>query len=87
MAATVNDGASSARQSMTLQVLSPSLEPQNRHILHGLPLDSKVLDIKMRLFHEIPARPPPTIQRLIYRGRVLSNDQERVTNIFPPTDV
>ncbi|OAX79717.1 hypothetical protein ACJ72_05959 [Emergomyces africanus] len=73
-------------QTIILHILSPSLEAPNRVTLDDIPLSIKISDLKTRLSETLPNRPRPDIQRLIYRGKPLSNDEEQLGNIVEPAD-
>ncbi|KKZ62475.1 hypothetical protein EMCG_03138 [[Emmonsia] crescens] len=73
-------------QTIVLHILSPSLDAPNRVTLDDLPLAIKISDLKTRLSETLPNRPRPDIQRLIYRGKPLSNNEERLSNIVEPAD-
>lgn len=74
-------------QTIVLHILSPSLDAPNRVTLDDLPLAIKISELKTRLSETLPNRPRPDIQRLIYRGKPLSNNEERLSNIVEPADV
>ena len=74
--------ASSTEDAVDLQILSPSLESPQRFTLNDLPLATKVSEVKARITLAIPSRPDPETQRLIYKGRVLSNNDELLRNII-----
>ncbi|KLJ10631.1 hypothetical protein EMPG_13993 [Blastomyces silverae] len=82
------DGLSSASgsdaQTIVLHILSPSLE--NRVTLDNLPLAIKILDVKTRLSEALPNHPRPEVQRLIYRGKPLLNNEDQLSNIVAPAD-
>lgn len=65
-----------------LQILSPSLESPQRFALANLPLSTKISEVKARITLAIPNCPDPETQRLIYKGRVLANNDEVLRNII-----
>ncbi|EEH50596.2 uncharacterized protein PADG_06675 [Paracoccidioides brasiliensis Pb18] len=77
---------SSDLQTVVLHILSPSLEAPNRVTLNDLPLTIKIFDLKTRLSEMLPNRPRPDIQRLIYRGKPLADNEEQLSNIVEPAD-
>lgn len=81
------NAAGTPAQTVDLHILSPSLEVPARVTLDNLPLAMKILDLKTRLSETLPSRPRPDIQRLIYRGKPLLNNEERLSNIVQHTDV
>ncbi|KAJ9380050.1 hypothetical protein DTO063F5_6838 [Paecilomyces variotii] len=88
-------------RTIALQVLSPSLNPPNRITFESLPLTITVADLKSRIAERIPDRPSADKQRLIYRGKPLSDDHAVLQDILesseaaihsihlvlPPTDI
>lgn len=81
------NAAGTPAQTVDLHILSPSLEVPARVTLDNLPLAMKILDLKTRLSETLPSRPRPDIQRLIYRGKPLLNNEERLSNIVQHADV
>ncbi|KAL1953230.1 hypothetical protein VTO42DRAFT_3372 [Malbranchea cinnamomea] len=75
------NSTSSNNETVDLQILSPSLDTPQRFTLNGLPLSTKVSEVKARITLAVPSRPDPETQRLIYKGRVLSNNDEILSNI------
>ncbi|PKX93754.1 uncharacterized protein P174DRAFT_441000 [Aspergillus novofumigatus IBT 16806] len=71
-------------RSITLHVLCPSLP--NRFTFDDLPLSTTVAGLKARLTESIPSRPAPSNQRLIWRGRALSDDAMTLESVLGPTD-
>ncbi|PGH02820.1 hypothetical protein GX51_04432 [Blastomyces parvus] len=84
------DGLSSASgsdaQTIVLHILSPSPEAPNRVTLDNLPLALRILDVKTRLSEALPNHPLPDVQKLIYRGKPLLNNEEQLSNIVAPAD-
>ncbi|EER38048.1 ubiquitin family protein [Histoplasma capsulatum H143] len=80
------NAAGTPAQTVDLHILSPSLEVPTRVTLDNLPLAMKILDLKTRLSETLPSRPRPDIQRLIYRGKPLLNNEERLSNIVQHAD-
>ncbi|EGE80648.1 ubiquitin family protein [Blastomyces dermatitidis ATCC 18188] len=82
------DGLSSASssdvQTIVLHIVSPSL--QNRVTLNNVPLAIKILELKTRLSEALPNHPRPDVQRLIYRGKPLLNNEDQLGNIVAPAD-
>ncbi|KAG5300509.1 ubiquitin family protein [Histoplasma ohiense] len=80
------DVAGTPARTVDLHILSPSPEVPARVTLDNLPLAMKILDLKTRLSETLPSRPRPDIQRLIYRGKPLLNNEERLSNIVQHAD-
>jgi hypothetical protein len=74
-------------QTIILHVLSPSPEAPNRITFNNLPLTTKVSELKDRLYSTLESKPLPETQRLIYRGKPLTNNDEALRNIVEPADV
>ena len=70
---------------ITLNVLCPSLP--HRFTINDFPITSTVADLKDRISRSLRSRPPPETQRLIYRGKPLSENGKILQNILEPTDV
>ncbi|OJD18484.1 hypothetical protein AJ78_01473 [Emergomyces pasteurianus Ep9510] len=82
----LSNASSIDAQTIVLHILSPSLEAPNRVTLDDIPLSIKISDLKTRLSETLPNRPRPDMQRLIYRGKPLSNNDEQLGNIVEPAD-
>lgn len=74
-------------RTVALQVLSPSLPPPNRITFDNLPLTITIADLKSRIAERIPHRHSPEKQRLIYRGKPLSDDRAVLQDIFESSEV
>jgi hypothetical protein len=74
-------------RTIILHVLSPSPEAPNRITFNDLPLTTKVSELKDRLYSTLESKPLPETQRLIYRGKPLTNNDEALQNIIEPADV
>lgn len=74
-------------RTIALQVLSPSLNPPNRITFESLPLTITVADLKSRIAERIPDRPSADKQRLIYRGKPLSDDHAVLQDILESSEV
>ncbi|OJD27694.1 hypothetical protein ACJ73_00903 [Blastomyces percursus] len=80
----LRSASGSDAQTIVLHILSPSLE--NRVTLDNLPLAVNVLDVKTRLSEALPNHPRPDVQKLIYRGKPLLNNEDQLSNIVAPAD-
>ncbi|KAL4913494.1 hypothetical protein BDW62DRAFT_192316 [Aspergillus aurantiobrunneus] len=67
-----------------LHVLCPSLPPPNRFTFNELPLSITVADLKARISQSIPSHPTPNSQRLLYLGKLLSDDNLTLQSLFGP---
>lgn len=74
-------------QTITLHILLPSFETQNRITFNNLPLTTKISELKDRLYATLANKPLPETQRLIYRGKPLTNNDEALRSIIEPADV
>ncbi|PYH45718.1 uncharacterized protein BP01DRAFT_382338 [Aspergillus saccharolyticus JOP 1030-1] len=71
-------------ESFILHVLCPSLPPPNRYTIQDVDPSSTVAALKDRVTHAIPSQPSPQSQRLIYRGRPLTNDAAVLKDVLEP---
>src|SRR5204862_3067475 len=81
------NSSNSNAQKIILHILSPSLDTPNRITFDNLPLTTKVSELKDRLYSTLASKPLPETQRLIYRGKPLTNNDEALQNIIEPADV
>lgn len=70
------------REGLSLQILSPSFEATGRISFRDVPTETTVADLKTMIASALVTRPPPESQRLIYRGKQLSNNQEKLVKIL-----
>ncbi|KAL5338499.1 hypothetical protein BJX70DRAFT_366647 [Aspergillus crustosus] len=68
--------------SLILHVLCPSLPPPNRFTLKDLSLSITVGGLKARLSQTLPSHPSPNNQRLLYLGKLLTNDNMTLQSLF-----
>ncbi|GKZ74357.1 hypothetical protein AnigIFM60653_008049 [Aspergillus niger] len=69
-------------QSIVLHVLCPSLPPPNRFTLHDISPSTTISTLKARIAQTIPSEPSPETQRLIYRGKPLTNDAVALNDVL-----
>ncbi|PYH69592.1 uncharacterized protein BO88DRAFT_487710 [Aspergillus vadensis CBS 113365] len=69
-------------QSIALHVLCPSLPPPNRFTLHDISPSITISSLKARIAQTIPSEPSPETQRLIYRGKPLTNDAVALNDVL-----
>lgn len=81
------DPADGHDQPIVLHILSPSFDSRRRITFNNLPLSTTVLEVKAKITEELSTRPPPESQRLIYRGRCLSDNTQVLRRIVEPSDV
>lgn len=72
---------------ITLHILCPSIPAPGRFTLHNQSLSDTVGQIKARITQSLPSRPAPAQQRLIYRGKPLTDDQVALASVLGPIDV
>jgi hypothetical protein len=77
-------GEGEAPVSVSLRVLSPSFESNEKISLDNLPLSTTVHDVKTHLTPLVPSRPAPEQQRLIYRGKPLLNPNATLEGCLEP---
>ncbi|KAL4742159.1 hypothetical protein BDV11DRAFT_30101 [Aspergillus similis] len=65
-----------------LHVLCPSLPPPNRFTFTNLPLSSTIADLKVRISQTVPSHPAPDNQKLLYLGKLLSDDSVMLQSLF-----
>ena len=72
--------AESGPRSVSLRILSPTIAG---HLdIPDVQADTTVGALKQRLTETVPSHPPPNIQRLIYYGRMLADDNETLAHLF-----
>lgn len=81
-----NEGDHMSR-TVTIHIVSPSLPGTSRFTLHDVPLNTTVGQLRVRITQSFPNRPEPSTQRLIYRGRPLTNDGHRLSRLLTPPEV
>ncbi|KAE8142611.1 hypothetical protein BDV38DRAFT_127472 [Aspergillus pseudotamarii] len=81
-----NSNATSGTQAFILHVLCPSLPPPNRFTFNDLAPSIRIAGLKARISQSIPNRPPPETQRLIYRGKPISNDDWTLQKVLEPVN-
>lgn len=74
--------ASSRDRRILLNVLSPSSEVPHKLIYPDFPTSTTIIDLKRRIQNDVPTRPSPDRQRLIYRGRALVQDDRTLEDIL-----
>ncbi len=78
----VGDGRDSPSNTFTLHVVSPSAGVGSPLTFLELPFETTVKQLKERIRNSLPIRPSDDDQRLIYRGRLLSGEDETMLAIF-----
>ncbi|OOQ87758.1 hypothetical protein PEBR_16395 [Penicillium brasilianum] len=81
-AAATSGGNDSSVRTVTIHILSPSHPAPSRFTFRDLPLETTVGELRARITHSFPNHPPPSTQRLIYRGRPLTNNNNTMADIF-----
>lgn len=69
-------------QTINLKILSPSTEVEGGVNLADVPASTTVKELRSRIQDTVPSKPAPERMRLIYRGRVVANDSDTLSNVF-----
>ncbi|KAL1598649.1 hypothetical protein SLS60_007789 [Paraconiothyrium brasiliense] len=67
---------------VNLKILSPSAEVEGGIHLVDLPANTTIRELRQRIQDVAPSRPAIDRMRLIYRGRVVANDNDTLANVF-----
>ncbi|KAF2743943.1 hypothetical protein M011DRAFT_470840 [Sporormia fimetaria CBS 119925] len=81
------DDVQEAVATINLKVLSPSTEVQGDITLPAIPISTTVKDLRLRIQNEIATRPSTDRMRLIYRGRVVANETDTLSDVFGAENV
>ena len=78
------DGSSSGSgaQMIVLHVLSPSTEVPRKLTFSSVPTSTTVGELKLKIRDAVATKPTPERQRLIYRGKALTNDMIILRDVF-----
>lgn len=68
--------------SFTLLVVSPSVGVNSPLTFPNFPASTTVKQLKAKIRDVVPSKPADERQRVIYRGRLLSRDEETMLEIF-----
>ncbi|KAG5958532.1 hypothetical protein E4U58_005336 [Claviceps cyperi] len=79
-----DSGASGASDALVvnLQIVSPSVGVDRPLLFPELPAATTIKQLKDKIRHALPTRPPDESQRLIHRGRVLLREADSLLDIF-----
>lgn len=80
----MSETPSSGEETVTIRVFSPSHEVPQRLVIPDIPVSLTLFDLKQRISAQIPIRPPPNVQRLICRGRILVGDDRKIGTVLDP---
>ena len=69
-------------QSLNLKILSPSPGVEGGVNLADIPASTTIKELRSRIQDAVPSKPATDRMRLIYRGRVVANDADTLSNIF-----
>lgn len=69
-------------QLITLKIFSPSTEVNSPVTFAQIAAATTVKELKLLIQNEISTKPTIERMRLIYRGRVVANEEDSLTNIF-----
>jgi hypothetical protein len=72
---------------INLKVLSPSTEVEGGVNLANVPTTTTIRELRSRIQDAVPSKPGPERMRLIYRGRVVANDADTLTDVFGAENV
>ncbi|KAG6023312.1 hypothetical protein E4U19_004454 [Claviceps sp. Clav32 group G5] len=67
---------------VNLQIVSPSVGVDRPLLFPELPAETTIKQLKGKIRHALPTRPPDESQRLIHRGRVLLQEADSLLDIF-----
>ena len=73
--------------SVNLRILSPSTEVEGGVHLADLPATTTIGELRQRIQDAAPSRPAIDRMRLIYRGRVVANDNDTLEILFGSDNV
>ncbi|KAL9044924.1 MAG: hypothetical protein Q9214_001973 [Letrouitia sp. 1 TL-2023] len=74
--------AEPSAQKILLHVLSPSTEVPNKLTFPDILISTTVKELKFKIQDAVPSKPDPARQRLIYRGKPLTQDQLSLKDVF-----
>ena len=66
---------------MELKILS-NAEEIGTHVFDNIPMDTTIGWLKAHLRDRLPSHPPTDLQRFLYQGRFLEDDNYTLTTIF-----
>lgn len=69
-------------QLVDIRITGPSEELRNGILFPGIPKSITIGQLKERISAELPSHPPAHRQRLIYLGRALQPDTEKLSHYF-----
>jgi hypothetical protein len=67
---------------INLKILSPSTEVECGVHLPNLPASTTIQELRQKIQDAAPSRPATERMRIIYRGRVVANDNDRLVDVF-----
>lgn len=67
---------------VNLRILSPSNEVEGTLVFQDLPASTTIQALRRRIQSTIGTRPDPERMRLIYRGKVVANDDSTLSTVF-----
>jgi hypothetical protein len=76
-----------AEQTITVQVLSPSVGVNRPLLFPSLVASTTVKQLKDKIRQSLPLRPADDHQRLIHRGRAVVRESDTLADIFGPDAV
>lgn len=73
--------------SLNLRILSPSTEVEGGVVFPDISGATTVHDLRVRIREAFSSKPSPERMRLIYRGRVVANEDATLVNVFGADNV
>ena len=70
------------KDTINLRILSPSTEVEGGVTFPDIPASTTIKELRSRIQDAVPSKPATERMRLIYRGRVVTNDADTLANIF-----
>lgn len=67
---------------INLKVLSPSTEVEGGVNLPDLPARTTIKELRQKIQDAVPSKPALERMRLIYRGRVVANENDTLVDVF-----
>jgi hypothetical protein len=72
---------------INLKILSPSTEIEGGIFLPDLPVSTTIKELRQKIHDAAPSKPATNRMRLIYRGRVVANDDDKLVDVFGMEEV
>jgi Ubiquitin family len=69
-------------QKVSLHIVSPAVEVPRKLTFTDLPASTTILELKEKIQDAIPTKPSPEYQRLIFKGKALTRNDEQLSNVI-----